>query len=55
VGCYEHINNIFIRIVHSLMHYPTSFKVAGSKPDEANTFFNIPNHSSRTGPCLLTL
>jgi hypothetical protein len=31
-----------------LGHYATGRKIAGSIPDEANGFFNLPNSSSRT-------
>jgi hypothetical protein len=33
-----------------LKHYATSRKVASSRPDEVNEFFNLPNPSSRTRP-----
>jgi hypothetical protein len=31
-----------------LRHYATSRKVTGSRPDEVNGFFNLPNPSGRT-------
>jgi hypothetical protein len=37
------------KVAQRLRHYATSWKVAGSKPDEVN-FFNLPNPSSHTWP-----